>query len=134
MKREPVSRPPATPKVKTAPAPFGLRIMAQRLDEHAQAFRSVPQAEMLRRLRGDLDQMMTVFEGLSADDWMGLLVPHKYMGPAPAFIFPTFQLVDYGVHTWDIREGLGLPNGLRGEVRGSRQVLRWPRPEDWSDQ
>jgi uncharacterized protein (TIGR03083 family) len=100
----------------TAPSPLGLRIMAQRLDEHAQAFRSVSQEEMLRRLRGDLDQMMTLFEGLSAEEWTGLTPPHPYMGPVPAFVFAVFHLVDYGVHGWDVREGLGLPNGLSGDV------------------
>jgi hypothetical protein len=60
--------------------------------------------------------LMDVFQELSEDDWMGLIVPHKYMGPVPAFIFPTFQLVDYGVHNWDIREGLGVPNGIPGPV------------------
>jgi uncharacterized protein (TIGR03083 family) len=100
----------------TAPAPLGLRVMAQRLDEHAQAFRSVGQDDLLRRLRGDFDQMMTVFEGLSADDWGGLLVAHPYMGPVPAFFYPTFHLVDYGVHGWDIREGLQMTTGLPGDV------------------
>jgi hypothetical protein len=76
----------------------------------------VPQAELLQRLRDDLDEMMAVFEGLSADDWTGLMVAHPYMGPVPAFVFATFHLVDYGVHGWDVREGLGLPNGLPGDV------------------
>lgn len=100
----------------TAPEPLGLKIMAQRLDERATAFRSESQADMMQRLRGDLEKMMEVFESLGPDDWAGLMVPHSYMGPVPAFIFPVFHLVDYGVHSWDIREGLGLPNGLSGDV------------------
>jgi uncharacterized protein (TIGR03083 family) len=99
-----------------APAPLGLRVMAERLDEHAQAFRSVPQGELLQRLRSDFNQMMAVFEGLSADDWMGLTPPHPYMGPIPAFLYPVFHLVDYGVHGWDVREGLGLTTGLSGDT------------------
>jgi uncharacterized protein (TIGR03083 family) len=99
-----------------AAAPLGLRVMAHRLDEHAQAFRSVPQAELLQRLRSDLEQMMTVFQELSAEDWTGLMVPHTYMGPIPAFFYPTFHLVDYGVHGWDVREGLGLSTGLTGDT------------------
>lgn len=98
------------------PEPLGLRAMAARADQNAQAFRAQSQDEVLSRLRSDFDRMMQVFDGLSADDWMGLMVPHKYMGPVPSFIFPTFQLVDYGVHSWDMREGLGMPNGLRGDV------------------
>jgi uncharacterized protein (TIGR03083 family) len=96
--------------------PFGLLIMGQRLDEQAQAFRTVPQAEMMRRIRDDFAQMMTIFEGLSAEEWTGLMVPHGYMGPIPAFFYPTFHLVDYGVHGWDIREGLGMITGLPGDV------------------
>jgi uncharacterized protein (TIGR03083 family) len=99
-----------------APAPHGLRVMAGMLDEHAQAFRSVPQAELLQRLRDDLEQMMGVFEELRAEDWTGLMVPHPYMGPIPAFLYPTFHLVDYGVHGWDVREGLGISTGLSGDV------------------
>jgi uncharacterized protein (TIGR03083 family) len=101
---------------ETAPPPIGLLTMAERLDEHALAFRSVPQQELLQRLRGDYDQMMAIFEGLTPEEWTGLMVPHPFMGPVPAFFFPTFHLVDYGVHGWDVREGLGLPNGLSGDV------------------
>jgi uncharacterized protein (TIGR03083 family) len=99
-----------------APPPHGLLPMAQLLDEHAQAFRSESQPAMIRRLRDDLDQMMAVFEGLSDADWTGLMVPHPFMGPVPAFFYPTFHLVDYGVHGWDIREGLGMTTGLSGDV------------------
>jgi uncharacterized protein (TIGR03083 family) len=101
---------------REAPPPLGLRAMSNLADQNAQAFRSEPQEKMIGRLRTDLQQMMNVFEELTENDWMGLIVPHKYMGPAPAFIFPTFQLVDYGVHNWDIREGLGVPNGIPGPV------------------
>lgn len=100
----------------TAPEPHGLRVMAQRLDEHALAFRSLSQAEMLRRIRDDFARMMAIFEGLTAEEWTGFMVPHPYLGPVPAFIFPVFHLVDYGVHGWDVREGLGVPSGLPGDV------------------
>jgi uncharacterized protein (TIGR03083 family) len=95
---------------------FGLRVMAQRLDERAQAFRSLSQAEMLQRIRSDFEQMMTVFGGLSADDWLGFTPGHSYMGPIPSFVFVIFHLVDYGVHGWDIREGLGMNTGLTGDT------------------
>ena len=101
---------------ETAPAPIGLLTMAQQLDEHALAFRNVPRSEMMRRLRDDFEQMMTVFEGLTDEEWTGLMVSHPFMGPVPAFFYPTFHLVDYGVHGWDVREGLGMPNGLPGDV------------------
>jgi uncharacterized protein (TIGR03083 family) len=99
-----------------AAPPHGLLVMAERLDQHAQAFRSVPQAELMRRLRDDFAQMMTIFEGLTDEEWTGLMVAHGYMGPVPAFFYPTFHLVDYGVHGWDIREGLGMTTGLSGDT------------------
>jgi hypothetical protein len=38
------------------------------------------------------------------------------MGPLPAFFYPAFQLMDYGVHSWDIRQGTGRAHGMSGEV------------------
>jgi hypothetical protein len=55
-------------------------------------------------------------EALGPDEWGGLTVPHKYMGPLPAFFYPAFQLMDYGVHSWDIRQGSGRAHGLEGEA------------------
>jgi hypothetical protein len=51
--------------------------------------------------------MMAIFESLSANDWTNFIVEHRYMGPLPTFFYPAFQVMDYGVHTWDIRYGLG---------------------------
>ena len=44
---------------------------------------------------------------------------HTYMGPVPAFFYAAGQLMDYGVHSWDIRQGTG---------RGARPVRRRRRP------
>jgi uncharacterized protein (TIGR03083 family) len=95
---------------------LGLRVMAQRANERATAFRSASQAEMTERLRADLAKMMEIFEALGPDEWTGLIVPHVYMGPLPAFFYPAFQLMDYGVHGWDIRQGSGRAHGLDGDV------------------
>jgi hypothetical protein len=38
------------------------------------------------------------------------------MGPLPAFFYPAFQLMDYGVHSWDVREGTGMGHGLSGQA------------------
>jgi len=86
--------------------------MAVHADEGAQQFRTLGREEALERLRGDLDRMLAIEEGLSEQDWGGLQVPHKYMGPLPAFFYPVFQLVDYSVHSWDIRQGSGRPHAL----------------------
>jgi uncharacterized protein (TIGR03083 family) len=99
-----------------APEPTGLRVMARRVDESAKAFRKLPQNELLERLRDDMARMWAVFDGLSDDDWNGLQVPHPYMGPLPALFYPIFQLVDYAVHSWDVREGTGRPHALEGDA------------------
>jgi len=93
---------------------YGLPGMAERAGERGRSFRDVPQHELVERLRTDFAKMIGIFEGLSAEDWTGLTVPHAYMGPLPAFFYPAFQLMDYGVHSWDIRDGTGRAHGLGG--------------------
>jgi uncharacterized protein (TIGR03083 family) len=100
----------------TAPEPLGLRAMARLTDEHAKAFRKLSQDELLRRLDDDADRMVGEFASLSDSDWTGLLVAHPYMGPLPAMFYPMFQLVDYAVHAWDIREGTGKPHAIDGDA------------------
>jgi uncharacterized protein (TIGR03083 family) len=95
---------------------YGLPGMAERVDQQARALRDVPRAELVGRLRGDLDQMMATFEALTPEEWTDLLVPHFYMGPLPAFFYPAFQLMDYGVHSWDVRQGTGRAHGLSGDA------------------
>jgi len=90
--------------------------MAERLDQRARAFRERPQAEVIQRLRSDLDRALGIYEGLSEDDWMGLMVFHPYAGPLPAAFYPWFQLADYGIHSWDIREHRGEPHELAGDT------------------
>jgi uncharacterized protein (TIGR03083 family) len=97
-------------------SPYGLQGMAARADQMAQAFRSVPREELVERARTDFDKMMETFDGLTDEDWTDLLVSHFYMGPLPAFFYPAFQLMDYGVHSWDVRQGTGLAHGLSGEA------------------
>jgi uncharacterized protein (TIGR03083 family) len=95
---------------------YGLPGMAKRAEEQGKSFRDLPQKEMVDKLRTDFDKMMGIFESLTPDDWTGLMVPHFYMGPVPAFFYPAFQLMDYGVHSWDIREGTGREHGLHSDV------------------
>lgn len=99
-----------------APEPHGLRAMSEMVDTGARALRKVPRDELIERLRDDARRMMDVFAGLTDEDWTGLMVPHPYMGPIPAMFYPVFQLVDYAVHAWDVREGIGEPHGLDGDA------------------
>ena len=100
----------------TAENAYGLLGMHERAGDSARAFRSLSQGEMMTRVRRDRDQMMGILEPLNAEEWTSMIVPHFYMGPIPAFIYAAGQLMDYGVHTWDIREGKGTPHALPGEV------------------
>jgi len=97
-------------------APYGLPAMSKRVNEMATSFRGVPQAELLDRLRTDFARMMSILEPLGPEEWTGLMVTHVYMGPVPAFFYAAGQLMDYGVHSWDIREGTGKAHALPGDV------------------
>ncbi len=99
-----------------ADAPLGLRDMAKFVDQGAKGLRTVPRDELIGRLRDDSETMMADFKALSPDEWASLMVPHKYMGPLPAMFYPMFQLVDYAVHSWDVREGMGQPHALSGDA------------------
>ena len=99
----------------SAPEPLGLRSMAKLADDHAKSFRKATQDEMLDRLHDDFARAMREFESLTADDWLGLQVHHPFMGPIPSGFFPIFQLVDYAVHGWDIRQGTGEPHAMAAE-------------------
>ena len=85
----------------------GLLVMGERLNDNAQAFRSLPREEAIARLKADSDNMLAIFDSLSADEWGNFLVTHPYMGPLPTFFYPAFHVMDYGVHTWDMNWGLG---------------------------
>ena len=96
--------------------PLGLRVMADRLDEGARAHRDLTREEALDRLETDFAKLMETCSALGPDEWGGTLVSHKYMGPLPAFFYPVFQLMDYGVHGWDIRQGTGQAHGLSADT------------------
>jgi uncharacterized protein (TIGR03083 family) len=90
--------------------------MASTADTRALEFRSVPRQELLARLRDDFSRAMKMFEEVNEKDWGGFIVTHAYMGPLPAFFYPIGQLMDYGVHGWDIREGLEMPHFLSADA------------------
>lgn len=96
--------------------PLGLRAMRDSLDEGARAHRGLSQPEALERLQADFGKLMEICSALTPDQWGGQIVTHKYMGPLPAFIYPVFQLMDYGVHGWDIRQGTGRAHGLAADT------------------
>ena len=94
----------------------GLQVMQDKAGQGGISFRSVPQQEMMQRARDDFEKMMGIVEGLGPDDWAGFMVTHHYMGPLPAYFYAAGQLMDYAVHSWDIRQGAGGFHALDGEA------------------
>ena len=94
----------------------GLPDMATTADDRAQAFRELGRDVMTKRLHDGYERLMEVFEGIDEDDWAGMTVLHGYMGPLPAFFYPVFQVMDYAVHSWDIRQGIGMPHYLHADA------------------
>ena len=87
-----------------------LNEMAINADRRALEFRSLPREEAINRLHDAFGRAMKMFEGVNEEDWGGFMVMHGYMGPLPAFFYPVAQIMDYGVHGWDLREGLEMPH------------------------
>ena len=85
----------------------GLLVMADQLNQGAQSFRSLPRQEAIDRLKGNYARMMEIFEELTPKEWGSFNIVHPFMGPLPTLFYPAFHVMDYGVHTWDIRYGLG---------------------------
>jgi uncharacterized protein (TIGR03083 family) len=97
---------------KEFPEPLGLPIMASKLDEGAQRFRSLSKPDAIARLKTASDKMFEIFEALDEKSWSGEIVPHTFMGPLPAYFFAAFQLLDYSIHSWDAKAGLGRDEPL----------------------
>jgi uncharacterized protein (TIGR03083 family) len=97
-----------------AAPPFSLPQMSTVAGDRAIEFRTSTQGEMLERLRTDFDKIMQLLDEIGPEDWGGLIVTHPYMGPVPAFFYAAGQLMDYAVHSWDIREGTGQAHAMSG--------------------
>jgi uncharacterized protein (TIGR03083 family) len=95
---------------------LGLPIMASKLDEGATRFRSLSKEQAIARLKKASDKMFEIFDALDAKQWSGEIVPHVYMGPLPTCFYAGFQLIDYSIHAWDIKAGLGRDEPLSEEA------------------
>ena len=89
------------------PGALGLQVMGEMLDDHAKEFRSLSREDALARLKEDRTKMMAIFEALTPEEWTGFMVTHPYMGPVPAGFYPSFHIMDYGIHPYDVEYGLG---------------------------
>lgn len=92
---------------KEAPPPLGWVIMATKLNEGALAFRSLSREEAIARLKAASAELMRRFDALSEDEWYNYQFSHPFSGPLPTMFYAPFQIMDYGVHSWDMRWGLG---------------------------
>jgi uncharacterized protein (TIGR03083 family) len=89
------------------PGTLGLRVMGEKLNDHALDFRKLSREDALARLKKDAAKMDAIFEALTPEEWTSFIVTHPYMGPVPAGFYPAFQIMDYGIHPYDIEYGLG---------------------------
>lgn len=87
--------------------PRGMRAYGDALGYSALEYRSVYRWEVLGRLEACTELLFSYFDRLGEDEWGGKLVPHRWVGPVPAFMMAAFQLMDYSVHNWDLRTALG---------------------------
>jgi uncharacterized protein (TIGR03083 family) len=96
----------AAKKGGTPPVP-GLAVMAETLNDHAKDFRKLSREEALSRFKKNAEKLDGMLDALTPDEWTGFMVSHPYSGPVPAGFYGTFQIMDYGVHPYDIEYGLG---------------------------
>jgi uncharacterized protein (TIGR03083 family) len=85
----------------------GMLVMGEMLNDHAKEFRSLSREDALARLKENSRKVTAIFEALTPEEWTGFMVTHPYMGPVPAGFYPSFQIMDYGIHPYDIEYGLG---------------------------
>jgi uncharacterized protein (TIGR03083 family) len=93
------------------------------MDQDARALRSTSQDELLARLDKDFTKLEGIFDSLSDEEWGSLMVTHGHFGPMPVFMFAIFQLVDYGVHGWDMREATGVRHAMDGATADLLSML-----------
>lgn len=78
---------------------------------------SGPRESVMSRFQAGGDRLEQLLNGLTDEQWTGLLLPHPgpynrdgvavVKGPVPAGYFAGFQIMDYAVHAYDVRFGLG---------------------------
>jgi uncharacterized protein (TIGR03083 family) len=86
---------------------LGLPVMGETLNDHALEFRKLSREEALDRFQKDAQKLDKLLSELTPQEWEGFMVYHPFAGPVPAGFYGTFQIMDYGVHPYDIEYGLG---------------------------
>ena len=86
---------------------LGLPVMGETLNDHAKEFRKLSREEALDRFKKDAQKLDKMLADLTPEQWTSFMVYHPFAGPVPAGFYGTFQIMDYGVHPYDIEYGLG---------------------------
>jgi len=86
---------------------LGLTVMGETLNDHALDFRKLPREEAIERFKKDAQKLDGLLSALTPEEWTSFMVYHPFAGPVPAGFYGTFQIMDYGVHPYDIEYGLG---------------------------
>ena len=90
------------------PTPLGMEAMGGTLNDHALDFRSLGREEALARFKANAMKLDGMLDALTPEQWAGgLMVSHPFAGPVPAGCYASFQIMDYGIHPYDIEYGLG---------------------------
>jgi uncharacterized protein (TIGR03083 family) len=89
------------------PTPLGMAAMGGTLNDHALEFRSLTRQEALDRFKADAMKLDGMLDALKPEEWTGFMVSHPFAGPVPAGAYASFQIMDYGIHPYDIEYGLG---------------------------
>ena len=90
------------------PTPLGMAAMGSTLNDHALDFRRLDRNEALDRFKQDALKLDGMLDALTPEQWGGgLMISHPYAGPVPAGCYASFQIMDYGVHPYDVEYGLG---------------------------
>jgi uncharacterized protein (TIGR03083 family) len=87
--------------------PRGMRAYGEGLGKSALLYHDLYKWEALGRLDACNELLFGYFDKLTEEEWGGRMIPHKWVGPVPAFMMAAFQLMDYSVHNWDFRKALG---------------------------
>src|SRR5204862_396564 len=113
--------------------PFGLPVMHEKANEFATAFRGIPQAELMQRLRDDFHKMQELLDALGPDDWTGLMVTHAYMGPVPASCYAAGHLAPYRLHWCALSEKQQRHADVSAETSRARIAVQSiePRSTRW---
>src|SRR5207245_3755722 len=101
---------------KPFPEALGLPGMAGMLDTGSKRFRSSSRTQLIARTKASSPKLFENFDAPAPEQWTSEQIPHVYMGPLPTMIYRAFQLIDYSVHGWDIRAGLGQVQPLSDDA------------------